>query len=324
MRLTALRFPITSNTVLSPAHSSLIVILGPTGSGKSALALTLAEHFNGEIINCDSVQVYRGLDIGSAKTPPDQRRRIPHHLLDIAAPEADLTAGAYAQLARNALAQLSARQALPIVVGGTGFYLRSLLDGLSPAPGRDPALRQRLYKVAVRRPSALHRLLTRRDPPAANRIHPNDHQKLIRAIEISADPAPLSPRQPLTGYSVLKIGLNPPRPELHQRLNQRTIAMFRDGILAETQALLAAGLPATAKSLQSLGYKQALRVLTHQLSLEQGIEDCQTKTRQYAKRQLTWFRREADVHWLNGFGDELAIQARATDLLMSSIEYPSA
>ncbi len=319
----ALRFPHTSNTVLPPAHSSLIVILGPTGSGKSALALSLAERCHGEIINCDSVQVYRGLDLGSAKTPPDQRRGIPHHLLDIAGPEADLTAGAYASLARTVLAELSTRQALPLVVGGTGFYLRSLLDGLSPAPGRDPALRQRLYKVTERRPSALHRLLSRRDPSAAARIHPNDHQKLIRAIEISADPAPLSPRQPLTGYSVLKIGLNPSRPELHQRLNQRTAAMFRDGLLAETQALLDAGLPANAKSLQSLGYKQAVQVLVGQLTVEQGIEKCQTRTRQYAKRQITWFRRETDVHWLDGFGDDPAIQARAAHLLMSSIECPS-
>ncbi len=310
----ALRFPFTSNTVLPPAHSSLIVILGPTGCGKSALALRLAERFHGEIINCDSVQVYRGLDIGSAKTPINQRREIPHHLLDIAGPEADLTAGAYATLARDALAQVSARQALPMVVGGTGFYLRSLLDGLSPAPGRDPALRERLYKIAERRPSSLHRLLNRRDPPAANRIHPNDHQKLIRAIEISADPAPLSPRQPLMGYSVLKIGLNPPRPELYQRLNQRSIAMFRDGLLAETQALLDAGLPSSVKSLQSLGYKQAVQVLAGQLILEQGIEECQARTRQYAKRQITWFRRETGVHWLNGFGDDPAIQARAASI----------
>jgi tRNA dimethylallyltransferase len=305
---------------LNSANSSLIVVAGPTGSGKSDLALALARRFQGEIVNCDSVQVYRGLDIGSAKTPAAEREAVPHHLIDVADPNADLTAGAFAQLARAALAEITARQRLPIIAGGTGFYLRSLLDGLSPAPARNPDLRARLANIAAHRPTTLHWLLQRRDPAAALRIHPNDHQKLIRALELSAAAEPLPSRLPLTGYSVLKIGLNPPRSELYQRLNLRTAAMFQNGLLAETQALLDAGVNPTAKSLQTLGYKQAAQVLTQKVPLADAVADCQTKTRQYAKRQLTWFRRESNIEWLEGFGNSAETQAAAMQLVANFLQ----
>jgi tRNA dimethylallyltransferase len=307
--------------VLEPPNSSLVAIVGPTGSGKSALALAVAQSLQGEIINFDSVQVYRGLNIGSAKIPPEERHGLPHHLLDVISPTEDLTAGAFADLARTCLKEIAARQALPVLVGGTGFYLRSLLDGLSPAPGRNSDLRQRLNEIALRRPAALHRFLRQSDPAAADRIHANDHQKLIRAIELASSRAvtsprrPLTPRQPLVGFRILKIGLNPPRADLYKRINQRSAAMFEGGLLEETQALLNSGVPASAKALQTLGYRQAVAVLEKRLGLAEAVREVQTKTRQYAKRQMTWFRRESGVHWLDGFGDEPKIQRNTLTLL---------
>ncbi len=290
--------------------SSLIAVVGPTGSGKSSLALAIAQKFGGEILNFDSVQVYRGLDIGSAKTPVQERRGIPHHLLDVVSPVEDFTAGAFAARAQDCLRQITARGALPVLAGGTGFYLRSLLEGLSPAPPANAALRQRLSGSP-----ALHRFLRRLDPAAAARIHPNDRQKLIRAIELAITVSSPSPRAPLNGFSVLKIGLNPDRASLYERLNLRSRALFDAGLLEETQAQLDAGIPPTAKGLQSLGYKQALAVMEGRMSREEAISDVQIKTRQYAKRQMTWFRRERDVQWLEGFGEDREIQKRALTLV---------
>jgi tRNA dimethylallyltransferase len=288
-------------------------VLGPTGAGKSALALGLARNFHGEIVNCDSVQVYRGLDIGSAKVQAADRHGIPHHLIDIVDPAAELTAGAYAQLARQALSAVQTRAALPVVAGGTGFYLRALLDGLSPAPGRDPDLRVRLTALKARRPAALHRFLRHCNPAAAHRIHPNDHQKLMRAIELSRTQN--LPREPLAGFRVFKIGLNPERRLLYDRLDQRAAAMFRLGLIEETRALLGSGISPSAKCLQTLGYKQAVDVVCGNLPLADAIRECQNKTRQYAKRQITWFRAEPDVHWLPGFGAEPAIEEKAFALV---------
>lgn len=298
----------------------LVAVLGPTGAGKSELALTLAEVLHGEILNCDSIQVYRGLDIGSAKTPVAARRGIPHHLIDVLSIDQELTAGAYSQLARQVLADVRGRQRLPVIVGGTGFYLRAVFDGLSPAPSRHAALRDRLQALADRRPAALHRFLRIHDPTAALRIHPNDRQKLIRALELtvlSGQPVThvqAAPRDRLAGFAILKLGLAPDRSALADRLDRRTAAMFHDGLLQETQRLLDAGAPPGAKPLQSLGYKQAQQVLLGRLSFEQAIAECQAKTRQYAKRQRTWFRREPDVHWLAGFGCDAQIQREALDL----------
>lgn len=289
----------------------IIAVVGPTGTGKSDLAIHLARSLGGEILNCDSVQVYCGLDIGSAKTPPAARGGVPHHLIDVMSPDAELTAGEYARRARAVLQDLRTRAVLPVLAGGTGFYLRALLEGLSPAPGRDQELRTRLGVLARRRPLALHRFLRRRDPSAAVRIHPNDHQKLIRAIEIAALAPQTLPRQPLTGFRVLKLALDPGRPALYERLNLRCAAMFSNGLLEETRRLLDSGLPVTARPLQSLGYKQALQVIQGGLPLDLAITGCQIKTRQYAKRQMTWFRAERGIEWLNGFGADPVIQADA-------------
>ena len=294
----------------------LVVVLGPTGSGKSELALNLAEAVKGEILNCDSVQTYRGLNIGSAKLPLEARRGVPHHLLDVIDIDQELTAGGYSRLARETLSAIRARGRVPIVAGGTGFYLKALLDGLSPAPLRNNALRERLSAVAERRPGALHRFLRVHDPLAARRIHGNDRQKLIRALEmtlLARQPATRiqsRPRENLQGFSVLKLGLAPDRSQLYERLNQRSAAMFQQGLLEETRVLKAAFSPQT-KALQSLGYKQALQVLDDQLTVEQAIRECQTRTRQYAKRQITWFRADPGVHWLHGFGWDPDIQAQA-------------
>lgn len=291
------------------------MVLGPTGAGKSELSIALAEAFKGEIVNCDSIQVYRGLDIGSAKQSLEQRRAIPHHLIDILDADQELTAGAYSRAATQVISQIHTREGLPIVTGGTGFYLRALLDGLSPAPMRDEKVRERLRKVARRRPGALHRLLRRFDADAAARIHPNDLQKLIRAIEmmwLARQPVTTTqsrPREALLGVSVLKIGLAPDRKLLYQRLNERAAWMFHNGLLEETERLLRSR--PEAKPLQSLGYRQAVKVLRGRMEIEQAIAECQTKTRQYAKRQMTWFRKETGVHWLRGFGSDPAIQDEA-------------
>ena len=292
-----------------------IAVVGPTGAGKSSLALSLATRFGGEIISCDSVQVYAGLDIGSAKTPPAERLGIAHHLLDLIEPEGEVTAGDYVREATAVLEAIRLRGALPVIVGGTGFYLRALLHGLSPAPTRNPQLRERLAAMGQRRPAALHRFLQRHDRAAAERIHPNDHQKLIRAIELAGQIT--QPRQGLAGFRFLKIGLNPPRAALYERLNERSRWMFENGLLEETEGLLNRGVPATAKPLATLGYRQAVSVLTQAMPLEEAIADCQMRTRHYAKRQLTWFRAEPDVCWLTGFGDHEEVIHQAVALVQA-------
>lgn len=277
----------------------------------------MAEQFGGEIVNCDSVQVYTGLDIGSAKTPVGDRRGVPHHLIDVALPNQDLTAGAYARLARQAIVAILSRGRLPVVVGGTGLYLRALFDGLSPAPLRDEPLRHRLQQLHARRPPALHRFLRRFDELTARRIHPNDKQKLIRAVELiilRRQPAVLTqqqPRDPFRGVRVFKIGLDPDRKDLYARLDKRSAHLFESGLLEETAKLLGSGVLPSAKPLLALGYRQAVQMLRGEIPRDQAIRLCQTKTRQYAKRQLTWFRHEPDVNWLNGFGLDPAIQQRA-------------
>lgn len=286
------------------------------------MALTLAETFQGEIVNFDSVQVYRGLDVGSAKLPELERRGIPHHLIDILDVEEELTAGGFAQRATAMLEKISERGNLPILAGGTGFYLRALLEGLSPAPLRDEKLRERL---AASSPAVLHRFLRRFDPESAQRIHPNDGQKLIRAVEMTvlggrpASQTQAAPRKQLAGYRTIKIGLNPDRSALRSKLDARTGRMFREGLLEETAALLACGVPPNTKALQTLGYKQAVACLRGEMTLQAAIEDCQVKTRQYAKRQMTWFRAEKDVFWLDGFGSGEETQRLAVEHVHSAL-----
>lgn len=299
----------------------LIVVAGPTGSGKSDLALALAREFGGEIVNCDSLQLYRGMNVGTAKTPAAERGGIVHHLLDILEPDQVFNAGDYAALARPLLREIAERGILPIVVGGTGFYLRALLDGLAEGPKRDDALREDLTRRERRRTGALHRILKRLDGEVAARIHANDHNKLIRAIEIcllSRRPATevfAAGREPLEGFRTLKLVLDPPRAELHARIAARTRAMFDGGLVEEVQGLLNSGVPKGAKAFESIGYKQALEVLNGAISREQAIELTTIATRQYAKRQWTWFRREGNIHWLNGFGGEAGVLAQAGALI---------
>ncbi len=281
--------------------------MGPTGAGKSSLALRAAAEFQGEILNCDSLQLYRGFDIGTAKVSETRRREIPHHMIDVLQPQEVYSAGDYARDARRIIAGISARGHLPMVAGGTGFYLRALLNGLPQLPPRDESLRERLAARETKRDGSLHRLLARLDPPAAARIHPRDVQKLTRALEIrvlTRNPLPpSSTAEPLTGYRVLKLGLNPSRPDLHQTLDARAEEMFRHGLKEEVQGLLDAGCTGDEKPFESLGYKQALAAVRGSLTMEQAIESTQLETRQYAKRQLTWFRRDPEIVWLTGFGD---------------------
>jgi tRNA dimethylallyltransferase len=300
-----------------------IILLGPTGSGKTALSLALAQQFHGEIVSCDSVAVYRGMDLGSGKPTPAERALVPHHLIDVADPDLPFTAGAYSRAARVALHEIAGRGHLPIVTGGTGLYLRALTEGLFAGPQRQEDLRARLRRSRQSRGERwLHRLLYRLDPASAARIHANDTPKLIRAIEVCvAGRRPLShvmSRDPLTGFRLLRIGLNPPRAALYDRLNQRCAEMFGAGLVRETRALLACYGP--VKALDSLGYRQAMAVLTGGLSEKTAIGEAQQGHRNYAKRQLTWFRREPDVHWIEAFGDAPETCRFATDLVKASLD----
>lgn len=299
------------------ADYPFVVLVGPTGSGKSRLALAFAEALDGEILSCDSVAVYRGLEIGSAKPTRADRERVPHHGLDLFAPDEACTAGDYAEAARKALAQVKARGKLPILAGGSGLYVRALIEGLAPAPKRDERLRERLRRLSQRRGSAaLHRLLRRLDPCAAGLIHPNDTAKLVRSLEVSILARQSQTEQwtggrtPLHGFNVLRLGLQPLREALYTRLNQRAAAMFAAGLLEETAALLEQ-YGAECPALRSLGYVQARELLAGCSSLDQAIAAVQQGHRNYAKRQLTWFRREPDLHWLSGFGDDPAIVGEA-------------
>jgi tRNA dimethylallyltransferase len=295
----------------SQMDKPLIVIVGPTASGKSALALDLAAAFRGEVVGCDSVQLYRGFDIGAAKVLPEERRGIPHHMLDLLDPRETCTAGDYGRRARAVLQEISGRGRLPIVVGGTGFYLKALLDGLPELPERDDPLRTRLELREAVRPGTLHRLLRRLDPASAARIHANDTQKLIRALEVRVltreNMPPRSAASPLTGYRILEVGLSPDRAELHRVLEQRSRWMFDSGLLNEVRRLLSSGCTGEEKPFESLGYKQALMHIRGELTLDQAIASTTLETRQFAKRQWTWFRRDPRVLWIEGFGTETAV-----------------
>jgi tRNA dimethylallyltransferase len=303
----------------------LVVLLGPTASGKTALSLTLAERFNAEIVSCDSVAVYRGMEIGTAKPSLAERARVPHHLIDIYSPDEHSTAGDYARLAREAIREITARNRLPIVTGGTGLYLRALLDGLFAGPQRSQELRARLERShGCHGAGWLHRVLSRLDPASAARIHANDAPKLIRAIEVSlAARQPMSEawkegREPLRGFRILRIGLDPPRQELYQRINNRAARMFSDGLIEETRALIDK-YGESPRAFDSLGYRQARALLRGQISLQTAVAAAQQGHRNYAKRQMTWFRREPDVHWLKGFGDDPAAVAQAENLITEQL-----
>jgi tRNA dimethylallyltransferase len=297
--------------------SPLVAITGPTASGKSGLAIDLAREFGGEIMNCDAMQVYRHFDIGTAKLPNEQRGGIPHHLIDVVEGSKGFTAGDYQRLGRVVLQEIRERGNVPFVVGGTGFYLRALLDGLSPAPGQNAELRRNLLAREQRRHGTLARILRRWDPAAARRIAARDVPKLIRAIEIcilsSHSPSNPPPRERLQGFRVMKLGLFPPRPELYDRINERCVQMMEGGLIEEIEGILRWGIPRDAKALGALGYKQGLAVLEGRMSRKDALNVMQQDTRRYAKRQVTWFRHEPGMTALDGFGWDPAVleQARA-------------
>lgn len=304
----------------------LVVILGPTGSGKTALSLELATRFNGEIVNCDSVAMYREFYIGTAKPTPEEQARAPHRLFDVIEPTAYTTAGEYARMARETLREIQSRGALPIVVGGTGLYLRALIDGLFPGPERSEELRERLRERAKERgPQHLHRILQRMDSSAATRIHANDVPKMIRALEVC-----LSAKRPMTeqwrsgrdalqGFNILRIGLDPHRADLYRRIPERVLAMFDAGLVEETRDLLQK-YGAAARPLGSIGYKQVVQLLKGELDREAAVDAVQQAHRNYAKRQMTWFRREPDVMWMKGFGDDLNVIAHVVEAIERQLE----
>jgi tRNA dimethylallyltransferase len=296
---------------------TVVAIAGPTGSGKSELALRVAEEFGGEVVNCDSLQIYRFFDIGTAKLSPAEMRGVPHHLIDILNPDEVFTAGEYARVGREALAAISGRGRLPVVAGGTGFYLRALFAGLFRGPARDAPLRERLALREHRRTGSLHRLLARFDTAAAERIHPHDVPKVMRALEVC-----LLARRPdsdmfregrdaLEGFRILKLGLAPDRDELYRRLDERCHRMFQSGLVEEVQGILDRGFLLEAKPFESHGYRQAVQMLRGELNAKEALFYAQRNTRNYAKRQMTWFRKEPDMEWLRGFGAEAHIQDMA-------------
>ena len=306
----------------------LVVVLGPTGSGKTSLSIALAERFDGEIVNCDSVALYREFEIGTAKPSAAERTRVPHHLFDVADPSTSVTAGEYARQARQVLQEIKSRGHLPIVVGGTGLYLRALLEGLFTGPQRLEDLRERLRgKAQEREPGYLHKILLRLDAAAAAKIHANDTPKLVRAIEVClASRGKMSElwkgsSEPLQGFRILRLGLSPEREELYERINRRAEQMFACGLVEETRRLLAKYGEA-AWPLRSLGYRQAAQFIQGEIKLDEAVAAAQQGHRNYAKRQMTWFRREPEVDWLAGFGDQPEIQCAAISQVQNQVQNP--
>jgi tRNA dimethylallyltransferase len=315
------------NDAVSPSPAGvplapLIVILGPTASGKSALAVSLAERFGGEVLACDSTQVYRGFDIGTGKPTPEERRSVPHHLIDLVEPSAVFTAGEYRRHALAVLDDTRVRGRIPILTAGTGLYLRALLEGLADAPERSEALRSRLHASVARHGSGhLHRMLHRLDEVAATRISSNDGQKLIRALEIcllagkSVTDVHRAGRAPLEGYAVLKLGLAPPRAALYECIGRRVRGMIERGWSNEVSALIESGTPFSAKPFEFIGYRELHDGQEQGSPSTKVIDAIAQATRRYAKRQLTWFRKEPGVSWLAGFGDDADVIAAACSVV---------
>jgi tRNA dimethylallyltransferase len=304
----------------------LLVVVGPTASGKSALAVALAKALQAEIIACDSTQLYRGVNIGTAKPTVEERRGVVHHLIDVLDASEVATAGGYRDLALAVLADMRKRGRLPIFVVGTGLYMRALLEGLADLPLRSEELRERL-RASSRKGGAmhLHRVLQRMDVEAAGRIAPTDEQKLIRAIEVCIlTRKPISEvhragRSPLRGWRTLKIGLMPSREMLHERMDARTEAMIKSGWQDEVRGLLEAGIAENAKIFDFIGYREMLGVLRGDLTVEKARTDIQLATRHYAKRQMTWFRKDKTIRWFAGPGDDAGVQREISESVSKEI-----
>lgn len=304
------------NTRSSP--ESILAVVGPTASGKSELGIELALKLGGEIINCDSVQVYQGIEIATAKVPLNERRGVPHHLLDFVSPAVNYTAVDWTREAARVIEEVEERGHVPILVGGTGFYLRALRQPFFPSPPTDEELRQRLNAIrAERGPEHLHRVLGRLDPATARQLYPRDWPRVQRAIEVSLQTGrPMSAQkaaraEPHESVHRLRIlALNPPRDELYRRINERTEAHFAAGLVEEVQALLKAGVPPEGNALGAHGYRRVVEYLQGRRDLRSAIEQTKLDVRHYAKRQLTWFRREAGVERFEGFGEQKDLQDR--------------
>jgi tRNA dimethylallyltransferase len=302
---------------VSSPQNSVIAIVGPTASGKSELGIDLAVEFNGEIINCDSVQVYREIQIATAKVPLKERRGIPHHLIDFIPPSVNYTAGEWARAAVQKIGEIEGRGRLPIIVGGTGFYLRALRRPFFPSTQTDECLRQRLNVIREKHgPEHLHRLLSRLDPCSARALFPRDWPRLQRAIEVyfltrrpMSELKTVHPEPAESAHRIRIFALNPPRQELYRRINARTQAHFAAGLVDEVERLLALGVPSNSSALGAHGYRRVVEYLQGRRDLESAVEQTKLDIRHYAKRQLTWFRHEPDVEWIEGFGDEKSTQS---------------
>lgn len=307
----------------------LVAIVGPTASGKSELALSLAEAFSGEIVNYDSLQIFRDLDIGTAKPSAQERQRVPHHMIDIRDPVDVFTAGDYQREARSVLHAIKARGKLPILVGGTGLYLRAVLEGLFQGPQRSTYWRNRLEMISERKGrDYLHRVLSRLDPATAARIAERDKPKVIRALEVRLETGKAlsrhlteGARQPISGFTVQVIGLNPPRTELYQRIDERVRRMFEAGLMDEVRGLLASGIPPSAKAFEAIGYRQLIESSDSCIPAEETIRIIQRDTRRYAKRQMTWFRNQSDVTWFDGPGDNEEIKKKVHQYLKPLVTF---
>jgi tRNA dimethylallyltransferase len=307
----------------------LIAIVGPTASGKSDLGIALAQRFKGEVINCDSVQCYRGLYVATAKVPLDEQQGIPHHLIDIVEPTVNFTAVAWAEQARAVITDIEARGKTAWLVGGTGFYLRALTTKFFEAPEIDERLRPRLLKLLERKGAEhLHRMLQRVDLPLAAKFAPNDWSRVTRALEVYfSSGKPLSEWQQQTPEEPTEFAarlhyfvLQPPREELYERINRRVDVMVGNGLLDEIEALLVSGVPLDAKAFQAHGYKRFVEYLKGERTVESAIEQMKLDTRHYAKRQWTWWRAQTQAHWLGGFGFEERVIAEAMQLTTQLFE----
>lgn len=283
---------------------NIVVICGPTGVGKTAAAIELAELFRGEIISADSMQIYRYMDIGTAKPTPQERARIPHYMIDIVDPDEPFDAARFAGMAHDRIIALDNQGITPFVVGGTGLYIKALLHGLFRDKPTDPEVLERLNKEAASRGADfLYKRLSRCDPETAKRLHPNDIFRIVRALEVyEVTGKPISEYQKKHAFAdapfnTLKICLNKDREILYDRINRRVDAMIKQGLVDEVKGLLAMGYSADLKSMRSIGYRHMVDFLSGKISWDETLRTLKRDTRRYAKRQLTWFRADSDINW---------------------------